>query len=83
PGVVWCGNPYETAHDADAVVVLTEWSEFLTLDFTALAATMRTPLLIDLRNAIGAERLERAEWRYRGIGRGEGSRPPLPRLTLL
>ena len=44
PDVTWCGDAYETAKDADAIVVLTEWNEFRGLDLRRLAAQMRKPV---------------------------------------
>lgn len=50
PGVAWCDDPYEAAHDADLVVLLTEWNHFRALDLARLATCMRTARFADLRN---------------------------------
>ncbi|EAQ06431.1 UDP-glucose dehydrogenase family protein [Yoonia vestfoldensis] len=50
PGVVWHDDPYIAAHDADLVVVLTEWDEFYGLDLKKLARNMKSPHMADLHN---------------------------------
>lgn len=49
-GVTWCTNPYEAIEGADATTILTEWNEFRGLDISRLKATMKQPLIVDLRN---------------------------------
>ena len=48
---------YETARDADALVLMTEWNEFRNLDFAKLKSLMRRPLLVDLRNVYESSRV--------------------------
>jgi UDPglucose 6-dehydrogenase len=57
------------AAGADALVLVTEWKEFLELDLDALASVMRTRLLLDGRNAFDPERAHRAGFTYVGVGR--------------
>ena len=50
---VWqaVGSPLEAVAGADAVLILTEWSSFASLDWPQLAAPMRKPaLLFDARS---------------------------------
>jgi UDPglucose 6-dehydrogenase len=54
---------------ADAAVLVTEWSEFRDLDWTAVAATMNHPLIIDGRNFLDPATLAAAGFGYDGIGR--------------
>ncbi|HKE61560.1 MAG TPA: UDP-glucose/GDP-mannose dehydrogenase family protein, partial [Nitrospira sp.] len=42
-GIIPCQNTEETARDADALVLMTEWNEFRNLDFTKLKSLMRKP----------------------------------------
>ena len=44
--VTCCTDPYAAAIDADAVVLLTEWDEFTTLDYKHIYANMRKPAFI-------------------------------------
>lgn len=48
------------AEDADAVVLVTDWSEYRDLDWAAMARTMRAPLVLDGRNLLDAQRLAAA-----------------------
>lgn len=42
-----CSDPYEAAAGADAVVVMTPWPEYRSLDLARLAASMRRPFVFD------------------------------------
>ena len=52
PGVKVCRNPNELCIDADALVIMTEWREFRSYDYINFAKTMKTKLVIDLRNLL-------------------------------
>jgi hypothetical protein len=54
---------------ADAAVVVTEWPELATLDWAALASTMKTPVVIDGRNMLDPVEMRAAGYRYEAIGR--------------
>jgi UDPglucose 6-dehydrogenase len=75
-GISFAASPLEAAHDADAVVLVTEWPEFLALDWNDVAGVMRGNLVIDGRNALDADALEAAGLAYEGVGRGERKRGP-------
>ncbi len=62
-------NTFHLAQDCDALVLVTEWSEFQSLNFTELASLMRRPLLIDGRNALNHEQLAVDGWTVIGVGR--------------
>ncbi|AMA72449.1 UDP-glucose dehydrogenase family protein [Aneurinibacillus thermoaerophilus] len=62
-------NPYETAKGACAVLVLTEWPEFLALDAEKLGRVMKKKVLFDFRNLYNRSVWERAGFQYRGMGR--------------
>jgi UDPglucose 6-dehydrogenase len=55
--------------DADAVVLVTEWAEFLKLDWSEVARAMHGNLVIDGRNALDADTVRAAGLLYEGIGR--------------
>jgi UDPglucose 6-dehydrogenase len=55
--------------DADAIGLVTEWPEFVSLDWPALATTMRGRLVVDGRNALKADDLVEAGLSYVGFGR--------------
>ena len=60
----------DVLRDADAVVLVTEWPEFMELDWALVAETMRGSLVIDGRNALDQGLIRSAGLVYEGIGRG-------------
>jgi len=67
--VQYVDGPYETLDDADAVVIITEWDEFRALDIERVKSTMKSPLMIDLRNIYRPEEMAEAGFDYYSIGR--------------
>jgi len=59
-----CAAPEEVAHNADAVVLVTEWPQYRDLDWEAIRLTMKTPVLLDGRHLFDRERMTRAGYRY-------------------
>jgi UDPglucose 6-dehydrogenase len=55
--------------DADAVILVTEWREFLELEWEQVAREMRGTLVIDGRNALDGAAVRAAGLIYEGIGR--------------
>ena len=50
--------------DADAVVVVTDWSQYLDLDWGKFLPSMRCPLVLDGRHCLSADRLTELGYRY-------------------
>jgi UDPglucose 6-dehydrogenase len=63
-GVLCCDTAEQTAAGADAVVLVTEWPQYREMNWEALAASMRTRLVLDGRNVLDRARLTRAGFRY-------------------
>jgi UDPglucose 6-dehydrogenase len=57
------------AKDANALVVLTEWPQFRSLDWAALAGTMTGQVVVDTRNLLDVDILTRAGLTSHGVGR--------------
>jgi UDPglucose 6-dehydrogenase len=70
PQLDYASNALDAIADADAVVLVTEWSEFLELDWQGVAEAMRGNLVIDGRNALDPDLVRAAGMVYEGIGRG-------------
>jgi UDPglucose 6-dehydrogenase len=68
-GIRLAASPLDAASDADAVVLVTEWSEFLKLDWKPIAQAMSGSLVIDGRNALDPDAVRAAGLVYEGIGR--------------
>jgi len=65
-----CKSALDAIDGADAVVLVTEWSEFGELDWTGeVKARMRVPLVVDGRNFLDRDKLVEAGFTYEGIGR--------------
>jgi UDPglucose 6-dehydrogenase len=75
----YCGSPAELAKDADALVVVTEWDQFRSLDLAPLAKSMANPILVDGRNLYTAEQATAAGFDYTGIGRAGRAAAPQSR----
>jgi UDPglucose 6-dehydrogenase len=69
PDIQYCGDPYQCADGADALVIVTEWEQFRALDFDRLKREMASPVVIDLRNVYDADELTKRGFLYQGIGR--------------
>jgi UDPglucose 6-dehydrogenase len=68
-GIDFADSPLAAVKDADAVVLVTEWQEFLELDFARVAEAMRGRVMIDGRNALDPVAVRAAGLIYEGIGR--------------
>ena len=60
---------YDAVEGADALVMLTEWSEFATPDYEELKMCMRGRQIYDLRNRLEPELVHRHGFNYAGAGR--------------
>ncbi|HMH47498.1 MAG TPA: UDP-glucose/GDP-mannose dehydrogenase family protein [Solirubrobacteraceae bacterium] len=70
PQLDYASNALDAIAEADAVVLVTEWPEFLELDWQGVAEAMRGNLVIDGRNALDPDLVRAAGMVYEGIGRG-------------
>jgi UDPglucose 6-dehydrogenase len=71
PQVRYFREPYEVARDADALLILTEWPEFRTLDWGRIHGTMSRPLVIDGRNLLDPKAMMEQGFEYYSFGRPE------------
>jgi len=60
------------AEGADAVLVLTEWEQYRTLDPAAFGTIVRQKRVLDGRNALDRSAWVEAGWTYRALGRRAG-----------
>ena len=65
-----CDTRNETLVGADALLVVTEWNEFRSPDFTALKSALKVPVIFDGRNLYEPDRLRDLGFAYYAIGRG-------------
>ena len=68
-GLVPCKDAYEAAQGADALILMTEWNQFRTLDFDRLKTALRQPIFFDLRNVYESDRVAAFGFRHISVGR--------------
>ncbi len=64
-----CTDPYHVAEGTDALIIMTEWNQFRSLDFEKLKGIMKSPILIDLRNVYDPDRVVSYGFHYISVGR--------------
>lgn len=65
----YAADPYEALSGADAMVLMTEWSEFHLPDFLKMAEVMNGKVIFDGRNIFDPAEIRRNGFEYFGIGR--------------
>lgn len=66
--ITFCKSPYEATENADALLLVTEWSEFRVLDYKLLEK-MKQKLIFDGRNIYDPAEVRKYGFQYFGIGR--------------
>ena len=66
--VTWCTDPYDAIAGTDATVILTEWNQFRTLDFSRYESLGAAKVLFDLRNIYRRDQVEELGVEYFGVG---------------
>jgi UDPglucose 6-dehydrogenase len=67
--IVWCDSAYDAMNKADALVIVTEWNEFRSLDLDQVKRLLRQPVIVDLRNIYSPAEMSAAGFRYSCLGR--------------
>jgi UDPglucose 6-dehydrogenase len=68
-GITLVDDPYLAAEGVEALVVLTEWPEFRSLDWAKLSAVVGRPVVVDTRNLLDPDVVRRAGFQWEGLGR--------------
>lgn len=77
--VLFCQSPEQLAAGADALILITEWPEYSALDWAAIGASMRQRVLLDGRNFLDPNVLERCGFRTITLAGNSGaSSLPVP-----
>lgn len=71
--LTYCPDAYDTANGADAVLVLTDWPEFLALDWEEMRKRVRQPMVLDGRGMPIADRVAAAGFAYLAFGRAKSA----------
>lgn len=67
--VKFAANAYEAASGADALLLLTDWEEFASLDLERMREQLRYPIIIDGRNLYQPEQMAALGFHYYSVGR--------------
>lgn len=67
--IEFCADEYEAAYEADALVILTDWVQFMTLDMDKIFGVMKGSYFFDLRNMFDRSLMAEKGFLYSGIGR--------------
>ena len=81
-GVQFVSSSYQAAHDADALLILTEWEEFANLDLNRLRQELKYPIVIDGRNLYDPEVMAAQGFTYYSVGRAACHPDGVPAGTL-
>lgn len=69
PDLTYCTDAYDAMKDADAVVILTEWNQFRSLDTNRMKSVLKAPVMVDLRNVYSPADMKAAGFSYTCVGR--------------
>ena len=67
--LTYAESAYHAAADADALLILTDWQEFATLDLERMQTTLRYPIIIDGRNLYDPQVMLQHGFTYLSVGR--------------
>ena len=71
--VIFCNSPQEALVNSDALVIVTEWEEFRSIDIEKIKNSMSIPIIFDGRNIYDPKKMEQNGIKYYGTGRGRSS----------
>ncbi len=69
PLLTLCRSPMECLEGADALAVVTEWTQFRSPDFEALKRRLKQPLIFDGRNVYNPETMRVSGFTLYSVGR--------------
>ena len=73
--VQYCEDSYDAAEGADAMIIVTEWNQFRSLDMERVRSSLKQPVVIDLRNLYDPKRMKDQGFRYSSVGRAAEDLP--------
>jgi UDPglucose 6-dehydrogenase len=69
PNIIFCRDTYEAAKDCDALIFITEWNQFRSLNLDKIKHLMKSPTIVDLRNIYEPEKMREKGFSYTCVGR--------------
>ena len=68
-GLMLCGTKEAALRGADALTIVTEWSQFKAPDFAVIQSLLKGPVIVDGRNLFDPQRMRERGFTYMSIGR--------------
>ena len=68
PNVQPCDSAYSATEKADALIILTGWKDFISLDYQKIYSNMSNPCIVDSHNLLDAETMVDLGFKYVGVG---------------
>lgn len=68
-GIEYASDEYDALTDADALVIVTEWNQFRSLDLERVKSILKEPKIADLRNIYEPDDMRELGFEYVGVGR--------------
>ncbi|KKR51397.1 MAG: UDP-glucose 6-dehydrogenase [Candidatus Curtissbacteria bacterium GW2011_GWA1_40_16] len=69
PDIEYANDVYLALKDKDAMVVVTEWPEFVQMDLEKAKKLLKKPIIVDGRNIFDPKKVKELGFSYTGIGR--------------
>tara|TARA_Y100000590_G_scaffold229929_1_gene259301 strand:+ start:256 stop:1596 length:1341 start_codon:yes stop_codon:yes gene_type:complete len=66
--IIYCSDKMDVLNGSDALVLLTEWPEFRSPDFTEIKSKLKTPIFFDGRNQFDKDDMKKNGIEYHQIG---------------
>jgi UDPglucose 6-dehydrogenase len=78
----YASSAYDAAHNADALLILTEWEEFSNLDLSRIRKELKYPIVIDGRNLYDPDFMTAEGFTYYSVGRPASHPDGVPSAVL-
>jgi len=66
PDLTYCQDEYDTARNSHTLVILTEWDQFRNIDLLKIKKSLKSPILLDLRNIYDPAKVKAIGFVYGG-----------------
>lgn len=67
--LIYCDTALETVKNADALILVTDWNEYRSLDLNTVGKLMKNKIILDTRNMLEPEDAKSLGFIYEGVGR--------------
>ncbi len=67
--IIYCDNALDAVKNADALILVTDWNEYRSLDLSNVSKLMRSKIILDTKNMLQPEDAKALGFIYEGVGR--------------